>query len=153
MNKYEREKFMSEQQVEFVMAYVRNGGNAAQAATEAGWHPRYGRQALVMPAVKAAIERHRREIMAAAVITDADVMRSAARALHADLRLILRNDGSILPVAEWPDDIAQAVDGVEFHPDGQVKRVKLTPERWREISSPGISGGTRRTTHNDPTWP
>ena len=81
MNKYEKERYLSEQQMKFVIAYVANGGSMGQAAVEAGYHYRYGGRVLAMPVVQAAIERHRREVMAAAVITDADVMRSAARAM------------------------------------------------------------------------
>lgn len=45
---------------------------------------------------------------------DADwVLQWLARTLQADIRAVFREDGSLVPVREWPDDLAQLLSGMD----------------------------------------
>lgn len=55
-----------------------------------------------------------------------NVIREVARVSMSDLRRLLDDGGNVLPPSEWDDDIAAAVQSIEFDKDtGRVSRVKL----------------------------
>lgn len=63
-----------------------------------------------------------------AVVEEADILKSALRAMNADPRLMFDAHEKLLPPSQWPDAIALAVDSFEI----------------REERLPGVEGGTRR---------
>jgi phage terminase small subunit len=51
--------------------------------------------------------------MLAEAIDPDRALREAARVAYSDIRELFSPGGNLLPVAQWPDDIARAVAGVE----------------------------------------
>lgn len=102
---------------DFVRAYIENGRNQMQAAIAAGYSPNganvTANRLLQDPTVRALIER---ELVAAERITGLSLERTlleCARIAYADKRKFWREDGTMVPVAEWTDDMAAQVASLE----------------------------------------
>lgn len=67
--------------------------------------------------------------MLAEAIDPNRVLRESARIAYSDIRQLFDEKGRLLPIQEWPEDIARAVAGVEvvkrnvYSDDGQVDDV------------------------------
>lgn len=81
------------------------------------------------PDVVAMLDELRARRSAKAEIEDAEILRSAKRAMDYDLRRLFDRSGGVLPPGEWPDDIAAVIDGFEVtekwvgHPDEEGARL------------------------------
>jgi phage terminase small subunit len=64
------------------------------------------------PQVKKAAENRIREYVQRMVDPDR-ILQEAARLAYADLRQLYDENGRLLPIKQWPDDLAAAVGGVE----------------------------------------
>lgn len=85
------------------------------------------------PQVQAKASERVRDMLADAIDPDCS-MRETARLAYSDIRALFDDNGRLLPVKQWPEDIARAVAGVEvvkrnvYSDDGQtddVIKVKL----------------------------
>lgn len=68
-----------------------------------------------------------------------NVLRELAKIVHADLRKVFREDGSLMEPSEWPDEIAGAIASIEVFEEyegqgkarklvGFTKKIKLWPK-------------------------
>lgn len=107
----------------FVLSYIRNF-DALGAAMSAGYSEstarRYASEMLLRPqiqaAINAAVEARRikvQECFAAAELTAERVLLEIARISFVDPRRLYDADGIILPIHDWPDDVAHAVAKIE----------------------------------------
>jgi len=100
-------------QARFVEAYISNGENATEAAKLAGYSPktayRYGADLLKDPQINKTLADRRAELAQKYRLSTDDVIAELAKLVHADLRKLVAADGSLLPVAQWPDDMAAAI--------------------------------------------
>lgn len=80
------------------------------------------------PQVQAKANERLRDMLADAIDPDCS-LREAARIAYSDIRQLFDENGRLLPINKWPDDIARAVAGVEvvkrnvYSDDGQVDDV------------------------------
>ena len=99
----------------FIKAYLANNGNGTAAAKEAGFQGDCRKRAqdiLGRSHVWRVIERSVR-----------------ARLSHLDVkaRRFFYLDGSLLPVQEWPEELAAAVSGFEMNSKtGQISKIRLS---------------------------
>ena len=107
----------------FVLEYAKDF-NTERSAVAAGYSPKTAhhqayqllREPTVQAALNAAMEARRRrvqEVFTGAEIRADRVLLEVARISFADVRTIYDADGIILPIHEWPDDIAAAVSKIE----------------------------------------
>lgn len=103
--------------VAFIEAYIVNNGNATQAAIEAGYSQKTARQQaarmLSDVSVKASIAERQARLAKKFELRTEDVLRELARIVYADPRKAFDADGKLLPVSEWPDEVAAMIASVE----------------------------------------
>ena len=122
---------MAEREQMFIEAYIANGGDGAKAARAAGYAEKWaGRQAVTMlrrPNVVKALAARREKLARKYELTSDSVIAELARIVHADPRRLFGNDGTLLPMQDWPDDMAAVVASVETDElfDGQGVGRKL----------------------------
>ena len=81
-----------------------------------------------LPVVRAKANQRLRDMLADAIDPDC-ALREAARIAYSDIRQLFDEKGRLLPIQQWPEDIARAVAGVEvvkrnvYSDDGQVDDV------------------------------
>lgn len=107
---------LSDQQSRFIDEYLVDL-NATKAATRAGYSARTARQQgarLLSHVVIHAEMRRRLEAMkSASQLSIAGVLEQLRRLAFSDIRKLYDGDGNILPVHDWPEDIAARIAGVE----------------------------------------
>lgn len=64
------------------------------------------------PQVQAKAAQRVKDMLAEAIDPDRS-MRETARLAYSDVRELFTEDGKLLPIHQWPDDVARAVAGVE----------------------------------------
>jgi phage terminase small subunit len=101
----------------FVEAFIANGGNATEAAIQAGYSAKSaGQQAsrLLKDANVSQLVAQRQEKLAAKFeLTTEAVLRNLAQAIYFDPRRLYREDGSLKDVTELDDDTAMGLAGFE----------------------------------------
>ena len=58
----------------------------------------------------------------------------------ADPRLLFNEKGQLLAVHDWPDELAASVEGLEFHENGAVKRVRFASKSAARRTILEVSG-------------
>lgn len=119
---------------DFVNAYIANGGNATEAAKDAGYSAKtayqQGSRLLKDVEVSAAIRARRDELSKKYELTSDLVIRSIVQELTFDPAKLYHEDGSLKGLHELDEDIRMVLSGVELvqigSPDAPVfvKRVK-----------------------------
>jgi phage terminase small subunit len=124
----------------FVEAYVANGGNATDAAIKAGYSKKTaysaGGRLLKDVEISAEVEKRRAQSIEKAEkatdLTVENILRELGRIALADPRKLFDEHGAVLPVHEWPDDVAAMVAQVEVYEEkvegakvGETQKVKL----------------------------
>jgi phage terminase small subunit len=117
--------------------------NATQAARRAGYSARtceqLGYQLLQNPSVTAEIKRLMAGKQERTQITSDRVLSEIYRLAMVDVRTLFNEDGTLKPLAEWPEDGARAVGGIEVDEIitgkgaereviGHTKKLKLWPK-------------------------
>jgi phage terminase small subunit len=101
----------------FIEAYIANGENATDAALQAGYAASSARERgyeLVKDREVIAALKKRREALARKFeLRTEDVLRELARIVHADPRKAFDEQGNLLPVNQWPDEVAAMIASVE----------------------------------------
>lgn len=120
--------------------------NATQAAIRAGYSARsadvQGTQLLGIPSVAARVAELQAEIRNRLDISADRIILEMARIALSDARRLFRDDGSLRPVAEWDDETAAAVSGVDVTEEfdgrgdnrtlsGYTRKVKL----WDKVQA------------------
>lgn len=131
---------MAEREQMFIEAYITNGGNGANAARAAGYAVKHAkRQAVEMlkrPNVIQALAERRGKLARKYELTTESVICELSKIVHADPRRMFAANGTILPVKDWPDDVAGMVASIEVDElfegsgkekvwTGYTKKVKL----------------------------
>ena len=118
----------------FVQAYMANGHNATQAAIAAGYSARtaYSQGQRLLKHVET-----RRQLAEAAralakkVELDTDrTLREVARIAYSDPRRLFREDGTLIPMHELPEDVSAAVASCDA--EGGRFKIKLAQGRSTE---------------------
>ena len=101
----------------FVEAYIANGCNATQAAISAGYSPKSaGVQAhklLKHAEIKQFLSERQNEIAQKFELTTESVIAELAKIVHCDPRRLFDAKGALLPLKDWPDEVAGAVASLE----------------------------------------
>lgn len=101
----------------FVDAYIANGENGAQAAIAAGFSEKTARQIaaqlLKRPGVQQTLKERRDSLERKYALTTEAVIEKLAKLIHADVRDLYNEDGTLKDPKDWPDDVAMAVTGFE----------------------------------------
>lgn len=140
MAKAAKTKDTTEQQKLFAYAYFNNGGNAAQAAIEAGYSaataPQTASRLLKYVNVAALIAELNDKIKERAIATKEQIAAELAKIGFSDIRKVFDEYGNLLPVNDIPDDAAAGLSSVEVDqlwgstpegraPIGETKKVKM----------------------------
>jgi phage terminase small subunit len=172
MSKKNSPEGLTERQRAFCEEYLIDM-NGAGAARRAGYSPKTARviatQLLEKPIVQAHLAELMRERSERTQVTADRVITEVARLGFSDLRKLFDDHGGLLPVNDWPDDVAGAVASVEVDElfegvgenrihVGQTKKIKLWDKPraldllgkhlklWVErIESSGPNGGPIQT--------
>lgn len=103
--------------VAFIEAYVANGNNGTAAAVAAGYSPKTAtvQASRLLSDVNLQQELKIRQARLAEKFSlrTEDVLRELARIVYADPRKAFDADGKLLPVSQWPDEVAAMIASVE----------------------------------------
>lgn len=109
---------MADRERLFAEAYLSNkqrGDLAAIAVGYAKTHAKVqGNRMLKRPTVQALIRARQDEIAKTYRLTTDSVMAELSKIVHADPRKLFDENGAMLPIHEWPDDMAGAVASIEI---------------------------------------
>lgn len=125
----------AERRARFIEAYVANGNNTTQAAIAAGFSPKsahvQGNRLLKDPRVIAEVDRRRAEVLEKVQeetgITVKRTLQELARIAFINPKALFKDDGSLKPIHELPDDVAAAIASIE------VDEIKGGPRGEREV--------------------
>lgn len=106
-----------DRRAKFVEAYLSNGGNATDAAIQAGYSPKtahvQGSNLLKDIKVSAMLESRRAQVCSKLEISTERILQERARLSFFDVRKLFDSNGSPIPVHELDDDSAAAIAGLE----------------------------------------
>jgi phage terminase small subunit len=107
----------NERKALFIEAYIANGGNATQAATAAGYSPKtaysQGNRLLKDVEIQQSLSKRQQKLAKQFELDTEKVLAQLAQIVYADPRKCFGPDGCLLPVREWPDEVAAMVSSVE----------------------------------------
>ena len=109
--------------------------NATKAAIDAGYSEHTAAQAgyrlLRNVHIRGELRRRLEERLGAQQVTVEGVLELIRKRAYADIRKLYRQDGSILPVHEWPDDVAVGVAGIETEETWTISGLEVDPVAMR----------------------
>jgi phage terminase small subunit len=101
----------------FIEAFIANGENGTDAAIVAGFSKKtaysIASRLLKDVEVQQEIDARRAVLADKFALRTEDVVRELAKIVYADPRKAFGKDGNLLPVSEWPDEVAAMVASVE----------------------------------------
>lgn len=107
----------AERKSNFIEAYIANGGNGTQAAITAGYSEKTARSQAARLLADDNISselRKRQTILGVKYKLDTEsVLQQLANLVYADPRKVFGTNGCLLPVSEWPDEVAAMVSSIE----------------------------------------
>lgn len=132
-----QQRFVDEYLVDLdANAAARRAGYSEKVARHSA--PRIMRQPGVAEAIAKAMAARSKRTQ----ITADRVIEEVARIAFSDLRALFREDGSLKPISEWPDDVARAVAAVEvdeLHEGSGKARVRVGSTRkvklWSKVEA------------------
>lgn len=89
--------------------------SASKAAVRAGYQPKMGSLLLKEPEVHALVERGLERRQRMLEISAEKVIGELGALAFSDPRKLFRDDGSMLPPSDWPDEVASAVSSIEVN--------------------------------------
>jgi phage terminase small subunit len=126
-----RPKTLNLSQYEFCLNYLANGFNAT-AAYKAAYPAatlrsarELGHRLLTKVDIKAFLSTQLGEAWNALHMHGDEAFARVAMDARADIRLLFDEKGDFLHPLEWPDEVANSVETVEFYGGGGVKRVRF----------------------------
>lgn len=127
---------LNPKQRRFVAEYLKDQ-NGTQAAIRAGYSKKTANeqaaQLLAKLSIKSAVEAKLTKVEAASELTALDVRRAALRLMQFNPRDAFHSDGTLKRIDEMPDDLVQAVTGIESDDGvGEIKRLRFV-DRVRTI--------------------
>lgn len=106
-----------ERRAQFVEAYISNGGNATDAAIQAGYSAKtadqQGSRLLKDVKVAAMLESRRAQVCTRLEISTERILQERARLAFFDVRKLFDSHGGPVPIHELDDDSAAAIAGLE----------------------------------------
>lgn len=124
----ERAPGLNARRQKFVILFVKLG-NAREAALQAGFSKNtaiHAYRALVaQPDVAAAISVAQASLLRKHAIEADWVLQETAHIARSRISDLMRTDGTMKPVAEWPEHLQAAVSSVKFYDDGSIREVKF----------------------------
>lgn len=123
---------LTTQQYEFALHYLANGFNATQAYLSASpgvtkkTASVEGCRYLANPKIRAYIAKQQRNRWKGLVMSGDEALGRVALDARSDPRLLF-NGNTPLDPADWPDEVANSIESVEFE-DGKLKRVRMVPK-------------------------
>lgn len=122
----------------FVQALIANGENRTQAAIDAGYAEGSaavaGSRMLREPKTQELLEAERKKLQAKFGLTAENVARQLAAIVNFDPRRMCDETGKLLPINEWPDDVAYAVSSLEVTEkegtEGEARLTIIKPKIW-----------------------
>lgn len=145
------EKPISDADERFALEYLANGYNATRAYLSA--HPKAkdrtghveGGRLLRKPSVAAFIEVEQQARKRRLQMDGDEALEAITRHARADIRRLYGKDSRLLPIAEWPDDAADAVKSVK--PGTRGTAITLFDKlKARELMA--IAGGKLHVKHD-----
>jgi phage terminase small subunit len=113
-----------ERKSRFIEAYMANGGNATDAAKQAGYSERtagqQGSRLLKDVKVASEIARRSKKVAQKYELTTELVVKTIVQELSFDPARLYGQDGQLLPITELPEDVRQALTSVEFEQHGRA---------------------------------
>jgi phage terminase small subunit len=140
----------------FALEYLTNGQNATEA-----WHQTHpqakrstcgtqGSNALKKPAIATFIRTQLAEREQTAIMQADEALEGITKHARGDIRKLFR-DGRLLPIAEWPDDIAQCVKAIK---PGQHGTTLVLYDKLDALKTMAINGGKlRQRMEHEHTFP
>lgn len=115
------------------------GVTVAQAAGRAGYTVQHAHRLMQDPAMIEALKKGQKALADAGICDKLDIMKEAWRLASSDIRHLFGPNMTLLDPADWPDEIARAVQSVDvqetFEGEGKarkwtgyVKKVRLHPK-------------------------
>jgi len=108
---------MAERERLFIEAYIANGGDGAKAARAAGYASSGAKARaqtlLKRPNVVKSLAERRAKLARKFELTSEAVIAELSKIVHADPRRLFGDDNKMLPMQDWPDDMAAVVASVE----------------------------------------
>lgn len=119
-------------QRQFVCEYLRDF-HGTNAAIRAGYKAKaayaQANKLLKQVEIRSILQQFEAKQIELADVTATNVLLEAARLTFSDLRRLFDADDEMLPIHQWPDDIARAVSSVEMHEDGGgIRKVRTWPK-------------------------
>lgn len=120
-----RRKALRPQHKVFALTYLANGRNASAAYREA--YPRVKSEAVARAAgarllanvsVRAFVEERTEKQLEQLEYDGEQALRDIGRHATYDIRKLFDKDGRLLPIQQWPDDVADAVKSIQPTPFG-----------------------------------
>lgn len=107
----------AERKAHFIEAMIANGGNQKQAAITAGFSEKTAasQASRLMKDVNVLeeIDKRRKALGVKYKLDTESVLQQLANLVYADPRKVFGPDGCLLPVSEWPDEVAAMVSSIE----------------------------------------
>lgn len=107
----------ADRKVAFVEAYLSNGGNATDAALQAGYSAggaaKQGYRMSKDPAILSMLDIRRADVCTKLEISTERILQERARLSFFDVRKLFDKDGKPIPIHELDDDSAAAIAGLE----------------------------------------
>ena len=157
---------LSEKQERFCLEYMETG-NASEAfrrvySTKNQKPETVNRNAKKLTdnaKIIARMDELRAPLLEKALITEEKVLREVARIAFFDVRNIFGDNGKLLPVQQWTDDVAAAVSGIEVvvhggssedEPDHLHKIRLCSKDKQLELAGKHLKLFTDKTEHTGP---
>lgn len=107
----------AERRATFVEAYIANGGNATDAAIQAGYSAatayQAGHRALKDVEVQQQLAIRRVELAERFQLTSERVLEQLGKIVYADVAKAFDKNGALLPVHEMPEEVRHAISSIE----------------------------------------
>lgn len=109
---------MEERKIAFIEAYIVNGNNATDAALVAGYSKggaaQQGYRMLKDPEIMSILRQRQDALANKYQLNTESVIAELSKIVHSDPRKLFNSDGTLKPLADWPDDMAGAVGSFEI---------------------------------------
>jgi phage terminase small subunit len=116
-------------QRKFVNALADQGLSGREAAIKAGYSPdsakRQAAKLMGLESIQTAIKERQTELAAESRTTVARIVHEYQRLALSNIQDLLNPDGTYIHPSEWPEDVARAVQSLEFNQDGGLWKVRL----------------------------
>ena len=157
---------LSEKQERFCLEYMETG-NASEAYRRVYKADKMKEEVIWVKAsellangkVSVRLDELRAPLLEKALITEERVLREVARIAFFDVRNIFGDNGKLLPVQQWTDDVAAAVSGIEVvvhggsddeEPDHLHKIRLCSKDKQLELAGKHLKLFTDKTEHTGP---